>query len=265
VTIVPVTNPPPTPQEMINGQVQGKYDITACDYVTYIDDQLGASGAPKADLRIIAEASFLQPDVLTVMVKGGSPVTQVGQLKNRVVSVNAPNNIGSILIDSLLAAYGLTTRQVHYSYVSFPAVAPTLLNSRSGVTASFAPEPFVSLGEAKFGLQELADLDQGSTQNFPIQGYGVTAAWAKKYPNTLKAFTTALSQGQQIADTDRAAVETAIEQYLAIPKETAAFISLPTFPLGVNSVRLQRVVNSMVRFGLLPKGTKFHVSSMIEG
>lgn len=103
------------------------------------------------------------------------------------------------------------------------------------------------------------------TQDFPIQGYAVTAAWAQKYPNTLKAFTRALSQGQQIADTDRGAVEQAIEQYLNIPKETAAFISLPAFPLGVDPVRLQRVVNAMKRFGLLPQQTTFNVSSMIEG
>jgi hypothetical protein len=32
------------------------------------------------------------------------------------------------------------------------------------------------------GLQELADLDQGSSQDFPIHGYAVTADWAKKYP-----------------------------------------------------------------------------------
>jgi NitT/TauT family transport system substrate-binding protein len=108
-------------------------------------------------------------------------------------------------------------------------------------------------------------LDQGLTQDFPIQGYAVTAAWAQKYPNTLKAFTRALSQGQQIADTDRAAVEQAIEQYLNIPKETAAFVSLPTFPLGVDPVRLQRVVNAMKRFGLLPQQTTFNVNSMIEG
>ena len=44
-------------------------------------------------------------------------------------------------------------------------------------------------------------------QDFPIQGYAVTAKWAKQNPNTLKAFTIALSQGQQVADTDRAAVE----------------------------------------------------------
>ncbi len=132
------------------------------------------------------------------------------------------------------------------------------------LTAAFAPEPFVSAGEAEAGLQELADLDQGSTQDFPIQGYAVTADWAKKYPNTLKAFTTALSQGQQIADTDRAATEAAIEKYLGIPKQSAAFISLPAFPLGVDPVRLQRVVSAMTRFGLLPKGTSFKVASMLE-
>jgi len=75
----------------------------------------------------------------------------------------------------------------------------------------------------------------------------------------------ALSQGQEIADTNRAAVESAIEQYLGIPKETAAFISLPTFPLGVDPARLQRVVSAMTRFNLLLQGTKFNISSMVIG
>jgi hypothetical protein len=37
------------------------------------------------------------------------------------------------------------------------------------------------------------------------------------------------------------------------------------FPLGVDPVRLQRVVNAMSRFGLLPQGTTFNVNSMIIG
>ena len=189
----------------------------------------------------------------------------VSQLKGKVVSVNAPNDIGTLLIDSLLVAHGLRPQQVHYANVPFPAVAPALITPNSPVVASFAPEPFVSGSEAKVGLQELADLDQGSTQDFPIQGYAVTAEWAKKYPNTLKAFTTALSQGQEIADTDRAAVEQVLEKYLEIQKQAAAFISLPAFPLGVDAVRLQRVVSSMKRFGLLPKSTNFEVTSMIAG
>jgi len=83
VTIVPVKTPPPSTQDLVNGQMHGQYDITAGDYVTYIQDQLGI-GAPKADLRIIAESSFLQPNVLTVLVKGGSGISRVSQLKGRL-------------------------------------------------------------------------------------------------------------------------------------------------------------------------------------
>ena len=264
VMIVPVKNPPPSTQDLVEGQVHGQYDITAGDYVTYIEDQLGIN-APKADLRIIAESSFLQPNVLTLLVRGGSQISQVSQLKGQVVSVNAPNDIGTLLVDSLLVAHGLRPQQVHYANVPFPAVAPTLIAPDSPIVASFAPEPFVSGGEARVGLEQLADLDQGATKDFPIQGYAVTAAWAKKYPNTLKAFTAALSQGQEIADTDRAAVEQVLQKYLNIDKQAAAFISLPAFPLGVDAVRLQRVVSSMKRFGLLPRSTNFQVTSMIAG
>lgn len=273
VTIVPTPAIPPSTQDLINGQEQGRYDITAGDYVTYIDNELGVTyngdqivlGVPKVKLRIIAEASFLQPNVLTLLVKNGSPINSVSQLKNRTVSVNAPDDIGTLLIDSLLIEHGVTPRQVRFANVPFPGVATALTTPGSPVSASFVPEPFVSLDEAGKGVEELADLDQGSTQDFPIQGYAVTEQWAQKYPNTLKAFTTALSQGQQIADTDRAAVEDAIEKYLGIQKEAAAFISLPTFPLGVDSVRLQRVVSAMSRFGLLPQETTFRIVSMVGG
>jgi NitT/TauT family transport system substrate-binding protein len=266
VKIVPV-NPnaiPPSTQDLIKGQVGGQWDITAGDYVTYIQNQLG-DGVPKQNLRIVAESSFLQPNVLTVMVKGGSPISQVSQLKGKNVSVNATNDIGTLLINSLLVSHGLLPQQVHYTTVPFPGVAEALTAKNSRLTAAFAPEPFVSSGEAQAGLEELADLDQGATQDFPIQGYAVTAEWAQKYPNTLKAFTTALAQGQQIADTDRAATEAAIEKYLGIPKQAAAFISLPAFPLGIDAVRLQRVVGAMTRFGLLPRDTQFKVTSMITG
>jgi len=259
VTIVPVTTPPPSTQTLINGQVQGTYDITAGDYVTYIDDEVHGM----AKLRIIAEASFLQPNVLTLLVKGGSSINEIGQLKGKTVSVNAPDDIGTLLVDSLLVGHGISPKQVKFNNdVAFPAVAQTLDSNE--VSAAFSPEPFTSLAEEGRGIEELADLDQGSTQDFPIQGYAVTQAWADKYPNTLKAFTAALSQGQEIADTNRASVEKAVERYLGIKPPVAAFISLPTFPLGVDAVRLQRVVSAMVRFGLLPEqDSSFKVSSMI--
>jgi NitT/TauT family transport system substrate-binding protein len=42
---VPVNSPPPSTQDLVDGQEKGRFDITAGDYVTYIEDQLGV-GAP---------------------------------------------------------------------------------------------------------------------------------------------------------------------------------------------------------------------------
>ncbi len=63
--------------------------------------------------------------VTIVPVKNPPPSTQ-----------DLVNDIGTLLIDSLLVAHGLTPRQVHYASVPFPAVASTLTiphSARSGL------------------------------------------------------------------------------------------------------------------------------------
>lgn len=248
-----------TSQAAINGQLAGTYDITSADYVTYVDNAL----LDKAPLRIVAESSVLQPDVLTLLVKAGSRVQSVQQLKHQVVSVNAPNDIGTLLVDSLLTDNGVPLNSVTFNNnVAFPNVGQEL--STGKVDAAFAPEPFVSLDGMQAGTEVLADLDQGGSAGFPIQGVAVTQSWARAHPNTLAAFERAYTQGQQIADTDRSAVESAIEQFLGLPKLAAALVSLPNFPTGVDPVRLQRLVDAMVRFGLLGKQySNFKISTII--
>ena len=192
-------------QDAIDGQLAGKYDITSADYVTYVDNVL----LKKAPLRIVAESSFLQPNVLTLLVKPGSGVRSVTQLRHGTVSVNAPNDIGTVLIDSVLTENGIPLNTVRFNNnVIFPNVGMAL--HKGVVDAAFAPEPFVSLNEFQGGAQELADLDEGGAKNFPIQGVAVTQKWAQDNPKTLAAFEHAYAQGQQIADTDRAAVESAL-------------------------------------------------------
>lgn len=107
------------------------------------------------------------------------------------------------------------------------------------------------------GLQELTDLDQGATANFPVGWYVVTKAWAKKYPHTLTAFLTALRTAQAIADTDRHAVEMAMEKLpspYTVPPAIAAMMSLETYPLTVapdiDRARVQRVADAMLQFGM---------------
>jgi NitT/TauT family transport system substrate-binding protein len=248
-----------TSQTAIDGQLKGTYDITSADYVTYVNNVL----LNKAPLRIIGESSFLQPNVLALLVKPGSPVQSVKQLEHKTVSVNAPNDIGTLLVDSLLNDNGVPLNTVNFNNsVAFPDVGTDLL--KGTVAAAFAPEPFVSLDGMNPGTQILADLDQGGSNDFPIQGVAVTQSWARANPNTLAAFERAYAQGQELADTDRAAVEAAVEKFLQLPPLAAALVSLPSFPTGVDAVRLQRLVDAMVRFGLLSKQyAGFKVSTII--
>ena len=140
------------------------------------------------------------------------------------------------------------------------------------IDAAMLPEPFASDAEQADGAVPLADMDQGATTNFPIAGYVVTKAWARKYPHTLAAFYRALEEGQEIADTNRAAVEQAFEDLpmkpvpLGVSKGTAAVVALDNYPFStgpvgsVDAVQLQRVVEVMQQFLMIPK---FNIDSML--
>lgn len=249
----------PESQEAVNAQTSGRADISSADYVTYIDNEVTG----RADLRIIAEASFLRANVLVLMIKGGSPIESVAGLKGKTISLAAPGDIGSLLVDSLLEENGVSPHQVTFKTgIALPAVGQYLAGGT--VDAAPMPEPFTSSGEEHYGLEPLADLDQSATQGFPIQGYAVTRAWAREYPHTLTAFVRALEQGQRIADTNQIAIEAAMHTFLGIPDQIAAVMALPNFPLSVSPARLQRVVDAMIGFGLLPrKDQSFRVSSMV--
>lgn len=138
--------------------------------------------------------------------------------------------------------------------IAFPQMAGMLASGQ--IAAATLPEPFASQAEQQYGAVPLADLNQGATENFPIEGYVVAKTWAEQNPNTLKRFLAALEIGQEISDTDRAAVEQASEaikgaQNGQVTPGIAAVMALDTYPIGVDETRLQRVADVMYQFGVL--------------
>jgi NitT/TauT family transport system substrate-binding protein len=262
VTFVPTVSS----ETAISAQVNGTYDITGGNYVSYIQ----AQQRHEADLDIFAEGSVMEPGAMALYTMPSSPVKTLAGLKGRTIAINAPNNVLYLLAASVLSEQGISPTQVRFvTAYSFPQM-PTALQ-RHAVNAAVLPEPFGSVAEQADGAVPLADLNQGATTNFPVAGYVVTKQWAKKYPKTLAAFYRALEQGQQISDTDRAAVEAAMEALpkpLGVSKETAALFSLPSYPVStgpvgsVDKVRLQRVVNVMRQFLGFPA---FNIGSMLMG
>ena len=263
--------PATSSETAITQQLAGKLDISAGNYVSYI--QAAAKGDP---LEVISEGSVMQQGAQTVFVMPKSHITSLAQLKGKLVGVNAPFNIDYLLDVSVLKENGINPKDVEFptakdkdfaatdGAIPFPNMAQDLANG--DMAAATMPEPFASIAEQQFGAVPLADLNEGATTDFPIEGYVVTKAWAAQNPNTLQRFLAALSAGQEIADTNRSEVEKSFEDLKSgpegqVPTSIAAVMALDTYPIGVDQTQLQRVANVMRQFGLLT--TPYNVSNML--
>lgn len=233
-------------ETVIGAQQRGAYDITAGNYVSYI--QADASN-PAAGLQIIDQGSTMQTGSQAIYVMPRTPITSVPGLQGARVAINAPGGIEFMLVASLLADYGLPPAAVHFVPVDFQDTGQALATGE--VDAAEMPQPFATELTDSLGLVELADANQSTTQNLPILGYVAARAWVHKYPRTLAAFTRALNQGQEIADTDMPAVRAAIEYYDGVSPETASVMAVNFYPVGIDPVQLQRVADLMYIYGLL--------------
>jgi NitT/TauT family transport system substrate-binding protein len=244
----------------IADQVKGTVDISGGNYVSYIQ----AQQAGQADLDIFAEGSVMEPGAQGLYTMPNSPIKTLAQLEGKTVGINAPKNILYLLVASVLAEHNIPVNLVHFADIPLPLMAAALKAGK--IQAAVLPEPFASQAAQQYGVTTLADLNQGATASFPIQGYAVTRQWATLYPHTLAAFSAALRHGQEIADTNRAALERAMEHIpdgLGVTQETAAIMAVDDYPVGVvDDVRLQRVADVMSQFLGFPA---FNVRSMIGG
>jgi NitT/TauT family transport system substrate-binding protein len=274
VTFIPAISS----ETVINAQAldepSDRIDISCGNYVSYIQAQENydqgnrpsstADSMVAADLDIFAEGSVMEPGAQGLYVMPGSPIRTLAGLVGKTIGVNAPGNILYLLAASVLADHGLNVSQVRFAYYPLPEMAAMLKAGK--IAAAVLPEPFASQAELSMGVTVLADLDVGATSAFPVQGCAVTRQWAALHPGTLTAFRAAFEQGQEIADTNRTAVEQAMEALpkpLGLTRETAAVIALDNYPVGpVDPVRVQRVADVMRQFLGFPV---FDVRSMIGG
>jgi len=274
VTFIPAVSS----ETVINAQALDepldRVDISCGNYVSYIQAQenydqgkrsSSASDATvAADLDIFAEGSVMEAGAQGLYVLPGSRIRTLAGLEGKTIGVNAPGNILYLLAASVLADNGLSVSGVHFAYYPLPQMAAMLKAGK--ITAAVLPEPFASQAEQSMGVTLLADLDKGATTAFPVQGCAVTRQWAALHPATLAAFRAAFEQGQEIADTNRSAVEQAMESLpapLGVSRVTAAVMAVDDYPVGpVDTVRIQRVADVMRQFLGFPA---FNVASMISG
>jgi NitT/TauT family transport system substrate-binding protein len=242
---------------VIDAQVKGEYDITAGNYVSYVEHVV----FQHQPLEIVSEGSLMQQGSQAIYTLPTSRIKTVAELRGHVLGTNAPRNINYLLAASVLTEDGITPSSVHFTAqpIAFPDLITAL--AKHQVDAAALPEPFATIAEETLGATALVDTNQGATANFPILGYVVTRPWAQSHPNTLRAFLAALGEGQKIADTNRGVVEQAMEALTGTKPIIASVMAFNSYPIGVDNVRLQRVPNVMLQFGVLTK--PFDISQML--
>ncbi len=186
--------------------MRGRVDISSGSYVAYL-----AAQATGARFRILAGASTLRPDTRALVTTADSPVKTIAALTGTKIGVNGTNSIGTLLTSMVLQEHGISPRRVDFvpARKGFPAMPGQLQDG--AWDAAFLAEPYITVAAEDYGDQELADLDQGSTLNFPVDGYVATRAWAQKYPKTAAAFVRAIQEGQALANSEAAVVQAAVE------------------------------------------------------
>lgn len=232
---------------VIAAQLDGQVDISGGSYVGYI-----AAQAAGARFRILAEASTLRPHTRTLVVTTNSGTATIAGLVGKKIGVNGTNSIGTLLISVLLRENGISPAKVDFvtDKNGFPDIPGQL--QHGAWQAAFLAEPYLTMAEETYGDQELADLDQGATVNFPIDGYVATRAWTQRHPKTAAAFARAIEEGQTLANNDPTAVRAAMTVSDQLPPMVTAVMALPGFPIGpVDEQRIQRTAEAMLEFGML--------------
>jgi NitT/TauT family transport system substrate-binding protein len=237
--------------DVIKAQEHGSYDISSGAYPSYI-----AADANGASFRVLVAGSTMGPATQEIMVTRDSPINTVAQLKGKTIAINAPNNVGTVLVDSLLSDNAVNWRptvpardRVNLVPMPFPEMAGALKNGQ--VDAAWMPEPFITEDEEKIGAQPLADTDQGAAESLPIAGYVVTQSWLDKYPHTAAVFRSVMEKAQAIAAQNQSEVQKAMTRYASVPSLSSNILATTGFPTTTTATPLQRVVSLMVQFDLL--------------
>ncbi|GAA2990081.1 ABC transporter substrate-binding protein [Streptosporangium longisporum] len=240
VTIEAVVGGAQAQQALIGGTL----DATQTNYVSTF---LAVSAGNK--LKIIADMYQATPNSFNIMVPKGSSITSPAGLKGKKIAVNSRKNIGTLAVTSVLRTHGLKESDVSFVEFPFPEMKTQLENGT--VDAAWMTEPHLTAVQKTIGAQKLADTMVDSTADFPIAGVVVTEKFATDNPKTVAAFQSAMGKAQQIAASDRKAVEEVLPDYTKIDAATAAVITLGSFPTSLDETRLQRVADLMVEQGYL--------------
>lgn len=244
VTLKPVQGGPIATQDVATGQLDFAFSNTIS---TSIATQ---SGLP---VKTVVLTSALGPGGLAVYVKPDSPIKSLADLNGKTVGINATKNVGDVALQNLLDSKGLKNVKPKFVEVPFPEM---LAGVKAGsIDVGYSPEPFSSAALAA-GMRQIADLadPKGPNAGLAVSNFIASNSFIQSNPNTVNAFVRAMYKAGGDIKGHESEFRTWLPGVAKVPADVAQKMALPDFFTNTQVSQIQRVVDILVKQGLVKKG-----------
>ncbi|GAB2873044.1 ABC transporter substrate-binding protein [Lentzea nigeriaca] len=219
-------------------QLDTTLDITWATHVS-----LFRAVAEGTELQLQGEAYQAGPNSMALVTNASSDYDDPGKKQAPTIAVNSETDIGALTTRAVLDTAAVEKQKIKFRAMPFAEMENALKSAQ--VDAAFMIEPFITKAQRSIGAKILTDTARGPTLDFPMSGYASSKKFAEANPKTLKAFREVLREAQQRAQSNKLAVQDSLTSYADVDQQTAALVSIGTFPLSLNPIRLQRVADMM--------------------
>ena len=226
---------------------------------------------PAPHLLAVADGYDAGPNRVEILTLPGSTITSPSDLQNKTIGTAEKQNIPThsgvksqpYSIETVAAWSVLSSENVDIGKIGWnPMPASRLIDALKNhqVDAILATEPIIYQAEAQLGAVPVLDACTGATANLPLAGYFTTSSYAGRNATVVAAFRAALQKAQGQAGM-AAPLQSALTKSAGLEPQTAAMVTLGTYPTTLSAANLQRIVGLMFTFGALQ--SQFNVSSIV--
>jgi NitT/TauT family transport system substrate-binding protein len=240
-------------QEALTRMTNGQDDLALSTYTLFFLAKNNGT-----DVKLIADATSASPRSNELVTVPNSPVKTVEDLDGKRIAISSKNAASDVLTRSVMRDHGVGFDKVQWVPMPLPEMAAALAQGR--VDAAYQPEPFLTQSAKVAGAYPVIDAASGSTQAFPLTGFGSTAKWVEAHPKTMLAFQRAMLNATRAA-VDRARIEPLVVRNAKVDQDIASLMVMPAFGSTLDARRIQRVPDLLQQLGVVQ--TKLDASSMI--
>jgi NitT/TauT family transport system substrate-binding protein len=244
-------------------------DIAFGDYASmfYAQEQ-----KPHPNMLVVADGYDAGPNMVEVLTLPNSGISSPLQLQGKTIgtapaqgipltsgSKSQPYSIDTLATWSVLTSDNVKVDTVGWAQFQGTDALISALKDKQ-VNAIVATEPTIYEAESQLGAVPVLDACTGATANLPLGGYFTTGTYASQHASVLAAFRAALVKAQAQASM-AAPLQTVLTKSAGLKAQTAAMVTLGTYPTTLSAANLQQVSYLLWTFGSLPR--QVSVSSMV--